>query len=311
MAVSPVPHKYGPLVLPSVRVDGVADSAVNDLGKKFVFTEGFPWRGGIPLHQDRDNIPVCWTAQQAQLSWSDFDASVDEYFHFGDGLLDTTPRWGAQGSLIRRPKAIIFRQTVGSGHPTTPARVACQQLSSQLQDARVFCGSVRNPLATRFYSLVRFGLLWNEYQHFVIGGEDYYALRIDEQQSVGGDVLFFIEDIALGSDGESPYYGPFNDGPLDALYNADVNTMRLQQPRFGKVRYVYLYGGASALDVDSNGAARRAKIASFVAACPDNMIKTYEFDLTITTENGSSGAKLSDAADVAAREIKQFFQLPA
>lgn len=292
------PVVTGPIQLPPYLVDGVSDSGVG-FEKKFDILSFF-WPGTPVLSDDRAKVPVCWTIEQGRLTWADFYDTVEEYVDDDEVLVDPSPRWGEKGSLIRRPRAIVFQH-----HPSStkaPSYEACTRLRGELRNAGIFAGTLRSDTAGAPYTVVKWSLLHKEYVVITEAtGDDYIVLDVDERQSIGGEVLFVVEENAVSATSITPYYDQSVPAVLSLVASHDLGILNRTQPSFARLEYYFIQAQS---DLITAGAVN--EMDAFVNLTPQRCVKYKQYPGQIfNAVNPSFEAATRDLM----AEIRDFFRI--
>lgn len=278
------------------RVTGVSDSTIG-FAKRFDF-EAYDWDRRPIRTGKRAEVPVCWTIEQGRLTLADFYNTVQEYVDGGEVYADPTPRWGAENSVVRVPKAVIIENVLGGN--ITPGASALAQLQSELVAAHIFAGVVDTDVTNDSHLLVRMNLLHNDATELVDGAGDLYGvLEVDETQSTGGEVLFILEEPAVSASSITPYFDQNAALALSLVAAHDLDLLERSVPRFARVQYLYLQGGSELITSDAVQA-----LEDFIDSAPAGCIDYRQFPGLI-----HNSGSLADATDVAVDVIRTFFSL--
>lgn len=291
--------RRAPLILPDFRVDSFRYEFINYIAWEF---SDYEWAKRPVKSSEQQYVPACWTIQQAFDSMAQRYgyATIDDYFDpaANAGNVYADVRWGKQGTVVRAPRAIIVGDL--GFISATPASVALADLEEELVQKGIFAGAAVTA-ADSSLSIPLFSLLHNDYDESFEG----FALTVDEEQSIGGEVLFVImNDFYTGFPNDIDDT-PYHFGPTNTTYTAfrtyDLDLLERIQPRFAKVKYLYLHGGT-----DSMWAGAVAECESFAADAPADMIDYRSFPKSIKNLGVEN---FQDAVDAIQEVAREFFEL--
>jgi hypothetical protein len=289
--------------LPQYQVTGSSLKTVDPstMSENYGFDfAAYDWAGRPFLSSRFENLPCCWTAEQAFLTDPLSYADLDEFV--GDRVkVAPTPRLGQAGSLFRLPRVIVMH-ILPSFLTDMPAHRAVNNLREELEANRILALEVPSQLSDAPFQLIWWSLLHGGFNVVSDFGGDFYTLDVDESKSVGGEVLFLETDVA-GGPTFMPYRNCLFATNLTALLAAEQDIAERTQPRFANVRYFHQVAFA-----ETYAAADISWLESLPGQFPDGFLEVAAVDGdTSGTVMDPEPAELLEATALVEEQIREFF----
>lgn len=289
--------------LPDYEVTGSSLKTVDpiSLSENYAFDfAAYGW-SGRPMKADRfENIPLCWSIEQALLMDPESYADLEEFIS-DRGKAVPSPRAGEQGSLIRLPRVIVLHQ-LPSFLTDMPAHRAVRNLQEELLARHILAVEVPSQLQDSPWQVIWWSLLHKGFNVVADFGGDFYTLDVDETQSVGGQVLFLETDVA-GAPSFLPYRDCSGATNLTALLAAEQDIAERTASRFAAVRYFHQVAFAETLTADD-----LSWFNSLPGQFPDGFLEVaaVEGDTSGTLADPAP-AELLEATELVEEQIREFF----
>lgn len=302
------------LRLPDYQITGVelvVDPPSGDPHNKFLIgSRVWEQRLLTATNAATGELPACWTIHQAALQGG--HGSIAAYVASGDVWADPPRRWGAAGTLVRPPRAIItdlLSVEQEGGDLLNPIAIALLDMTAELEAAGIFAGGVK--CLTLGNLICRACLPHEGITTINDASIDWEGLLVNEEKTVGGAVMFIFTDeecistISVG--GRLPYVlQPGTE--LNALKAHDVSLLNRAAPQFGAVQYLWLESDISGSSSDDDLA--WSQLLSVQAAAPTGVVELFRYGESICKDNvlGSEATHLQAIQDVQ-DTVRAFFGL--